>query len=85
MPIALIELQKRIESLPGVYTRQKDQTTSIVQTEKTIVTRSKSESPRKSRLPDGRERNDWSWKPKIRSGLFNCESIQERKMTWRTA
>jgi len=51
MPIALIELQKRIESLPGVYARQKDQTTSITQTEKITVTRSKSESPRKVASP----------------------------------
>jgi len=65
MPIALIELQKRIESLPGVHARQKDQTTSIAQTEKMIVTRSKSESPRESRLSDGRERNDRPWIPKI--------------------
>ena len=85
MPIALIELQKRIESLPGVYARQKHQTTSIAQMEKMIVTRSKSESPLKSRLLHGRERNDWPWISKIRSGLFNCESIQERKMTWRTS
>ena len=85
MPIALIELQIRIESLPGVHARQKDQTTSIAQMEKMIVTRSKSESPRKSCLPDEGKWNDRPWKPKIRSGLFNCESIQERKMTWRTA
>ena len=51
MPIALIELQKRIESLPGVHARQKDQATSIAQTEKMIVTRPKSESPRKVPSP----------------------------------
>ena len=86
MPIALIELQKEFLSLLGVYDSQKHQITSIRQMEKTILTRSHTiGKPRESRLHDEGKWNDRPWKSKIRSGLFNCESIQERKMTWRTA
>ena len=65
MPIALIELQKRIESLPGVYARQKHQTTSIRQTEKDDLDQIKIGKRRGTRLPDERKRNDRPWKPKI--------------------
>ena len=85
MPIALIELQKEFLSLLGVYDSQKHQTTSIRQTEKDDRDQIKIGKRRGTRLPDERKWNDRPWKPKIRSGLFNCESIQERKMTWRTA
>ena len=85
MPIALIELQKELNHSPAFTPAKKIKLLRLPRRKKITVTRSKSESPRESRLPDERKWNDRPWRPKIRSGLFNCESIQERKMTWRTA